>query len=100
MELARATGNDPKEFVVGFDALAVYLHKDNPATELSLAQLKEIYGEGGTYDKWSDLGLTVGSRQHFRDEYESPIAEGRPEAADHVTPAGGGVGAVASEGRL
>ena len=24
------TGKEPKEFIVGYDALAIYVHKDNP----------------------------------------------------------------------
>lgn len=56
---ARERGIEPKEHVVGFDALAVFLHTNNPATSLSVAQLEAIYGEGGTAEKWSDLGLTV-----------------------------------------
>ncbi len=59
IELARANGVEPVEHVVGFDALVVYLHHDNPATSLSLTQLAEIYGEGGTVEKWSQLGLEV-----------------------------------------
>lgn len=61
-EIARAqqnTGKTPQEFLVGFDALAVYVHKDNPLTEISLEQLAAIYGEGGTITKWSQLGVTV-----------------------------------------
>lgn len=59
LEAARANGADPQEFTVGFDALAVYLHHDNPATSLTLAQLAEIYGEGGTVETWSQLGFEV-----------------------------------------
>lgn len=53
------TGKDPKEFVVGFDALAVYVHKDNPLNEITLEQLAGIYAEGGAITKWSDLGVKV-----------------------------------------
>jgi phosphate transport system substrate-binding protein len=35
------------------------VHNDNPAESLSLGQLAEIYGEGGTSEKWPDLGLEV-----------------------------------------
>ncbi len=59
-EIERAkqnTGKEPYEFVVGFDALAVYVHKDNPLQEISLEQLAEIYGEGGNITKWSQLGI-------------------------------------------
>ena len=59
VEMAVAAGNEPTEHVVGFDALAVYLHADNPANNMSIEQLAEIYGDGGTYTKWTDLGLEV-----------------------------------------
>ncbi len=59
IELARGNGNDPIEFVVGFDALAVYVHPDNPLDQVSLEQLAELYGEGGDVDAWSQLGVEV-----------------------------------------
>jgi phosphate transport system substrate-binding protein len=59
IDLARSKGHNPKEHVVGHDALAVYLHKGNPAQALTIAQLAEIYGEGGRITKWTDLGITV-----------------------------------------
>ena len=59
IELARANGVEPVEFIVGYDALAVYLHENNPIESLSLSQLKAIYGEGGTVTQWSDLGVIV-----------------------------------------
>jgi phosphate transport system substrate-binding protein len=59
VKLAQDRGQNPVEHVVGYDALAVYLHKDNPATTLSLAQLKEIYGRKGKARNWADLGITV-----------------------------------------
>jgi phosphate transport system substrate-binding protein len=59
VESARANGQDPVEHVVGYDALAVYLHHDNPITELTLGQLSQIYGEGGTIETWDQLGVSV-----------------------------------------
>lgn len=53
------TGKDPIEWIVGYDAMAIYVHKDNPVEELTIEQLAQIYGEGGTVDKWSQLGITV-----------------------------------------
>lgn len=53
------TGKEPKEYVVGFDALAVYVHKDNPITEISNDQLAEIFAEGGKISKWSELGVKM-----------------------------------------
>ena len=59
IQLARDAGQDPVRHVVGFDALAVYLHAGNPATSMSIEQLAEIYGDGGGYTSWTDLGLEV-----------------------------------------
>jgi phosphate transport system substrate-binding protein len=59
IELAKKNGQDPVMHVVGFDALAVYLHADNPLSEISIDQLAEIYGDGGTYASWTDLGVEV-----------------------------------------
>lgn len=58
-EQARENGQDPVEFVVGYDALAVYVHADNPIESITIAQLAAIYGEGGTTTSWTDLGLEV-----------------------------------------
>ena len=51
------TGKEPQELIVGFDALAVYVHKDNPLEEISLEQLAGIYGEVGSTTTWSQLGI-------------------------------------------
>jgi phosphate transport system substrate-binding protein len=59
IEAARANGQDPIEFVVGYDAVAVFLHHDNPIEKLSIAQLAAIYGEGGNVESWEQLGVTV-----------------------------------------
>lgn len=58
MERAKQnTGKTPLRFVVGYDALAVYVHKGNPLDEITIEQLAEIYGEGGKITKWSQLGV-------------------------------------------
>jgi phosphate transport system substrate-binding protein len=54
---AKAAGHDPKEFLVGFDGLAIYVHKDNPIESISLEELAEIYREGGKFNTWADLGV-------------------------------------------
>ena len=58
-KLAKKLGKQPVEHVVGYDALAVYLHKDNPINNMTIPQLKDIYGRGGKFTKWSDLGVSV-----------------------------------------
>jgi phosphate transport system substrate-binding protein len=59
IKLAKDGGQDPVEHVVGYDALAVFLHNDNPINELSIEQLADIYGRKGKARKWSDLGVKV-----------------------------------------
>jgi phosphate transport system substrate-binding protein len=59
IKLARDSGHDPIQHIVGYDALAVYLHADNPLTDISIEQLAQIYGDGGSYTKWTDLGIEV-----------------------------------------
>ena len=53
------TGKEPKEFVVGYDALAIYVHKDNPLAEISIEQLAAIFAEEGKATKWSDIGVKM-----------------------------------------
>ncbi len=53
------TGKKPVGFTVGFDALAVYVHKDNPLTEITLEQLTDLYAEGGKTTRWSELGVKI-----------------------------------------
>jgi len=53
------TGKEPTEYIVGYDALAVYVHKDNPLQEISLQQLSDIYEETGPVTKWSQLGVVI-----------------------------------------
>jgi len=58
IKLARENrGEEPKEIIVGYDALAVYVHKDNPLETISIEELADIYGEKGQLAKWSQLGV-------------------------------------------
>ncbi len=59
LEMAAGNGIKPMEHVVGYDALAVFLHADNPIDTLTIAQLREIYGRGGKATRWTDLGIEV-----------------------------------------
>jgi phosphate transport system substrate-binding protein len=59
LEAARANGIEPVEHVVGYDALAVFIHPDNPVEFFTIAQLAGIYGEGGEIERWGDLGVAI-----------------------------------------
>lgn len=58
-ELKEKRQLDAKEFVVGFDALSIYVHKDNPINEITMEQLGDIYRADGKITKWSDLGVNA-----------------------------------------
>ena len=57
-------GYKPTEIRTSYDALAVYVHKDNPIKELSLAQVEAIFGKSrkrgykANVTTWGQLGLT------------------------------------------
>ncbi len=59
IDLARQNGNEPVEHIVGYDALAVFVHPDNPMDGVSIETLAGIYGEGGTTENWTDIGIEV-----------------------------------------
>lgn len=59
IEQARKNGVEPVEHIVGYDALAVYVHAKNPVKSLTIEQLAAIYGEGGTAETWDQVGTTV-----------------------------------------
>jgi len=76
-ELTEAnTGKAPVEHIVGYDALAVYAHLDNPIESISLEELAEIYGENGTITDWSAIDpsfegeISVVSRQNSSGTYK------------------------------
>jgi phosphate transport system substrate-binding protein len=60
-ELARARkrGVEAVEHHVGYDGIAIYVHRQNPLPSISLAQLKSIFGDGGTVTRWSQLGVQM-----------------------------------------
>ena len=59
-------GYKPTPIRVAIDALAVYVHKDNPLDELSIAQVDTIFsttrrcGEAESKGSWGSLGLSGG----------------------------------------
>lgn len=56
-DLKTRQNKEPKEFMVGYDALSIYVHKDNPMTEISMDELGEIYKKDGSIRNWADLGV-------------------------------------------
>jgi phosphate transport system substrate-binding protein len=59
INLAKERGIAPVQHIVGYDAVAIYVHKDNPVKALSFSQIAAIYGSGGDSERWTDLGIEV-----------------------------------------
>lgn len=59
LDEAKAKGRTPVQHIVGSDALAIYVHRNNPVQSFSMADLQAIYGREGAAKKWPDVGLTV-----------------------------------------
>jgi phosphate transport system substrate-binding protein len=91
-------GADPKAITVGHDALAIYVHKDNPLDSIAMEDLAEIYGEGGKITKWSQLGVrgpladqpitrvsrqsSSGTYMYFREKVLGPKRDYRLQSID------------------
>jgi phosphate transport system substrate-binding protein len=52
-------GQEPKLNIVGYDALAIFAHKENPLDEITIERLAAIYGEKGPVRSWADLGVQI-----------------------------------------
>ena len=71
-EKAQVDG-EVKEYVIGYDALAVITHPENPVESLSLAQVKDIFT--GKVTNWKDVGgsdaeILVYTRDNSSGTYE------------------------------
>ncbi len=60
IEAAKKHGHTPVQHHVGYDGIALYVHKDNPLQSVTLEQLREMFGDGGKISKWSQLGVKIG----------------------------------------
>ena len=58
-KVSAADGQKPKENIVGYDALAIFAHKDNPLEEITIEWLAAIYSEKGSVRSWADLGIQI-----------------------------------------
>lgn len=48
-----------KPFIVGYDAIAIYVHESNPLEEISFEQLAGIFGKEAALTDWSQLGVKI-----------------------------------------
>ena len=61
-EVRRKRGLDVREHVIGYDALAVFVHPGNPLDSISMEELQQIWAEDGTITRWSDLTPALSGR--------------------------------------
>lgn len=59
-----ATGKAPREYLVGYDALAIYVHRDNPLESITFEQLRELFAVDGRITRWSELGVRIPGSRH------------------------------------
>ena len=59
LERAARLRISPVERIVGYDALAVYIHRDNPLSSITFKQLEDIFGKDAELKHWTDLGIEV-----------------------------------------
>ncbi len=58
-EARKNNGMEVKEFIVGMDALAVFVHPLNPLDGLTIEEVACIYGEGGHCSFWHEVRGTI-----------------------------------------
>ena len=70
------SGKEVVEFVVAYDALAIYSNPSNPVKEISIEELREIFAEGGTITTWEQVNpafpgkITLFGRQNNSGTYD------------------------------
>jgi phosphate transport system substrate-binding protein len=57
-EFERGVGHKPTQLRVGIDCIAIFVHRDNPLNELTMAQARRVFSVDGASMTWGDLGLT------------------------------------------
>jgi phosphate transport system substrate-binding protein len=58
-EVRRQTGKNPVEHAIARDAIVVFVHPANPAKTLTMENLACIFGEKGTCETWTSVGVEV-----------------------------------------
>lgn len=61
IEEANKRNIKPQDHVVGWDGIAIFVHKENPIESLTLAQLKAMFADGGKIENWTDIGIDFGT---------------------------------------
>jgi len=59
IQLAEEHGQHPVQHVVGYDALAVFINRNNPIKSMTFEELKNIFGRDPKVRNWADMDITV-----------------------------------------
>ena len=108
-----ATGKDPVEHLVAYDALAVYVHPSNPIKEISIEELREIWAEKGTITAWEQVNPAItgkfvlvgrqnnsGTYDYFREHICGKTADGKQrEFLGTISELGGSTEVVETVGK-
>ena len=90
IDQAKTRGQDPVEHIVGYDALAVYLHPDNPLDSVSIARVRVARGQVVLEREDEEL--------EAEDIAAGATGEAPPEARAEVRPpTGGAAGSPATD---
>ena len=92
-KLTEKFGGPPVQTVVAYDALAIFVHKDNPVERITFDGLREVFLEGGKCDHWKVFGAaplgeivpfagTWGRRLSFVEPLEANERSSRRASAD------------------
>ena len=93
LEQARAEGIELREYVIGYDGMAVIVHPSNPVAQLSMEQLSEIFS--GRLSSWAPLGgaerpIRLLSRPSYSGTHvffkDVVLRRGNPTARDEFPP--------------
>jgi phosphate binding protein len=90
---AREEGVELKEFVLGYDGIAVIVHPSNPVRQLTVAQLAALFS--GRTTRWSEVGgadlpIKIFSRPSYSGTHaffkEKVVRQGKKDAPDDFAP--------------
>ena len=63
IDRAKKYGQNPVEHHVGYDGIAIYVHRANPLPSITMEQLAQLFGDNGTLTRWSQLEIDPGGAE-------------------------------------
>jgi phosphate transport system substrate-binding protein len=75
---ARASGNEPVEWCIGYLVSTIVVPEANPIASLSVDQLRSVFADGGEVTRWSQLDVAMPA-----DAGDEIVPLGRPGMANY-----------------